>query len=145
MRLYKDHHFSNIRSSSLEVFWENVVLKICSKFAGKHPCRSAISIKLQSNFIEITLCHECSPVNLLHNFITVFPKNTSEGLLLKYHQFSWHSLWKNSGWLFNIHSHDELSSGLDHVLKYSSFICKMLTIYKKPLKHFFIWKMLTIY
>ena len=28
------------------------VLKIYSKFTGEHPCRSVISIKLQSNFIE---------------------------------------------------------------------------------------------
>ena len=32
--------------------------------------------------IEITLRHECSPVNLLHIFRTPFPKNTSGGLLL---------------------------------------------------------------
>ena len=57
-------------------------LKICSKFTEEHPCRSAISIKLQSNFIEITLWHGCSPINLLHIFRTPFPKNTSEGLLL---------------------------------------------------------------
>ena len=31
----------------------------CSKFTGEHPCRSAISIKLQSNFIEISLRHGC--------------------------------------------------------------------------------------
>ena len=29
-------------------------------------------IKLQSNFIEITLRHGCSPVNLLHIFKTPF-------------------------------------------------------------------------
>ena len=40
-----------------EVFPEKGLLKICSKFKGEHPCRSAISIKLQSNFIEITLFH----------------------------------------------------------------------------------------
>ena len=57
------------------------VLKIGSKFTGEHPCRSAISINLQSNFIEITLRHRCSPVNLLHVFRTPFSKNTS-GLLL---------------------------------------------------------------
>ena len=34
-------------------------LKLCSKFTGEHPWRSAISI---------TLRHECSPVNLLHIF-----------------------------------------------------------------------------
>ena len=58
------------------------VLEICSKFTGEHPCRSAISIKLQSNYIEIALRHECSPVNLLHIFRTPFPKNTFGGLLL---------------------------------------------------------------
>ena len=31
--------------------------EICSKFTGKHPCRSVISIKLQRNFIEITPRH----------------------------------------------------------------------------------------
>ena len=35
-----------------------------------------------SNFIEITLRHGCSPVNLLHISRTPFPKNTSGGLLL---------------------------------------------------------------
>ena len=41
-----------------------------------------ISIKLQSNFIEITLRHACSPVNLLHISRTPFYKNTSGRLLL---------------------------------------------------------------
>ena len=41
-----------------------------------------ISIKFQSNFIEITLRHGCSPINLLHIFRTSFPKNTSGWLLL---------------------------------------------------------------
>ena len=44
------------------------VLEIWSKFAGEHPCRSVISIKLKSNLIEIILQHGCSPVNLLHIF-----------------------------------------------------------------------------
>ena len=47
-----------------------------------HPCQNAISIKLQSNFIETTLRHGCSPVNLLHIFRTPFSNNTSGGLLL---------------------------------------------------------------
>ena len=38
-------------------------------------------MKLQSDFIEITLRHGCSPVNLLHIFRTPFPKNASGGLL----------------------------------------------------------------
>ena len=71
-----------LRSSHPKVFLGKGVLKICSKFTGKHSCRSAISVKLQSNFIETTLRHGCSPINLLHIFRTPFPKNTSEGLLL---------------------------------------------------------------
>ena len=39
-------------------------------------------IKLQSNFIEITLRYGCSPENLLYIFRTPFPNNTSGWLLL---------------------------------------------------------------
>ena len=42
------------------------VLKIRSKFKGEYPCRSAVSIKLHSTLIEITLQHGFSPTNLLH-------------------------------------------------------------------------------
>ena len=38
---------------------------------------------LLCNFIEITLRHWCSPVNLLYILRTPFPKNTSKGLLLE--------------------------------------------------------------
>ena len=65
------------------MFLRKSILKIWSKFTGEHPCRSVISIKLQSNFIEITLRHGCSPVNSLHIFRTPFPRNTSGWLLLK--------------------------------------------------------------
>ena len=67
-------HLTNgcYRSSHSEVFLGKGVLLICSKFTGEPPCRSAISIKLQSNFIEITYWHGCSPVNLLHIFRTPF-------------------------------------------------------------------------
>ena len=70
------------RSSRPEVFLRKGVLKICSKFAEEHPSRSVISIKLQSNFIKITLRHGISPVYLLHIFGTPFPKNTPGRLLL---------------------------------------------------------------
>ena len=60
------------RSSPSEVFLAKGVLKICSKFTGERLCRSAISIKLQSNFIEVALWHKCSPVNLLHIFRNLF-------------------------------------------------------------------------
>ena len=73
----------NYRISYQEVFLGKGVLKICSKFPGEHPCRSVISIKMQSNFIEITLQHGCSPETLLHIFRTPFSKNTSGRLLLK--------------------------------------------------------------
>ena len=43
----------------------------------EHPCQSMTLIKLQSNFIEMTLRHGCSPVNLLYIFRTPFLKNTS--------------------------------------------------------------------
>ena len=39
------------RISHLEVFLGKGVLEICSKFTGEHPCRSVISVKLQSSFI----------------------------------------------------------------------------------------------
>ena len=70
------------RSSPSEVFLGKDALEICSKFTGEHPCRSVISIKLQSNVIEITLRHGCSLVILLHIFRTPFYKNTYGGLLL---------------------------------------------------------------
>ena len=83
------YHIDNIllisiaRSSHPEVFLGKV-LKICSKFAGEHPCRSAISVKLQGKFIEITLWHGCFPVNLLHIFRAPFLKSTSGWLLLHF-------------------------------------------------------------
>ena len=77
-------NFKTVPSSPLEVFLEKNVLKICPKFTGKHSHRNAISIKLQSNFIEIGLRHGYSSVNLLHIFRTPFPENTFRRLRLKY-------------------------------------------------------------
>ena len=70
------------RGSHSEVFLVKCVLKICSKFTEEHRCQSVITMKLRSNFIEITLRHGCSPVNLLRIFRTPLLKNTSGGLLL---------------------------------------------------------------
>ena len=58
--LYMIGYFTQDRSSRPEVFLGKGVLKICSKFTEEHPCRSAISMKMQSSF----------------------PKNTSGWLLL---------------------------------------------------------------
>ena len=70
------------RSCYSEVLLRKGVLKICSKFTRGHTCRSAISIKLICNFIEIALQHGCPPVNLVYIFRTPFPRNTSGWLLL---------------------------------------------------------------
>ena len=83
-----------IRSSHPVVFLEKGVLKICSNVRGEHPCRSVISIKLQSDFVEITLRHGCFPVNFLHIFRKPFSKNTSGWLLLNYYG-------RTSSWIFD--------------------------------------------
>ena len=69
--------------AAVQVFLVKHVLKICSKSTGEHLSQSVILIKLLSNFIEITLRHGCSPVNLLHIFRTPFTNNTFGRLLLK--------------------------------------------------------------
>ena len=74
-------NFNSLRSRLSEVLVGKSVLKICRKFTEDHPCQSAISIKLQSNFIEIVLQHGCSLVNSLNIFRTPFPRNTSRRLL----------------------------------------------------------------
>ena len=70
------------RSSRSEAFLVKGVLKVCSNFTIEHSGRSVISIKLHCNFIETTLRHGCSPVNLLYIFRTPFPKNDSGSVLL---------------------------------------------------------------
>ena len=77
------------RNSHPGVFWGKGVLKICSKFTGEHPCRSAISIKLLCNFIEIKLQQGCSLVNLLHIFRGPFLRTPLDGCF-------WHILRKTS-------------------------------------------------
>ena len=74
VKIIKISRFTNDRRSPPEVFLRKVVLKICSKFTGDHPCRSVISIEFAR--------HGCSPVDLLHILRTPFPKNTSGRLLL---------------------------------------------------------------
>ena len=50
----------------------------CALFAKK----ICVNFNMHSNSIEITLWHECSPVNLLHILRTLFTNNTSGRLLL---------------------------------------------------------------
>ena len=49
----------------LEVILWETVLKVCSRFTREDGCRKVISINLLCIYMEITLCHMCSPVNLL--------------------------------------------------------------------------------
>ena len=79
--LLNSHFFG---SSRLEMFLEEGVLEVCGGFAGERPCRNSISMKLQGNFVEITLRRGCSPVGLLRIFGAPFPESTSGRLLLCY-------------------------------------------------------------
>ena len=64
-------------------------MKICSKLTGQRQCRSVVSIKLQNNFIVITLWYGDSPDTLLHIFRTPFLKNTSRRLILNHTSFTY--------------------------------------------------------
>ena len=70
-----------------DALFGKVVLKVCTKFTGEHPCRSVISIKLLCNFNEITCRYEYTPINLPHIFRKPFSKNTYGGLLLHFENF----------------------------------------------------------
>ena len=54
----------------------------------------------KQHFIEITLRHGCSPVDLLHIFRTLFPKNTSGRLVLDMVEFK--SLQVNVPFLYSL-------------------------------------------
>ena len=64
------YYFSFLQKQPPEVLLGKDALKSCGNFTGVHPCRSAISIKLQSVFSW----NGCSPVNLWHIIRTPFPK-----------------------------------------------------------------------
>ena len=68
-----------ISPNQSEVLLRKGARKICCKFTREHACRSAISVKLQSNFIEIAHRHGCSPVNLLYVFRTPFLRAPLDG------------------------------------------------------------------
>ena len=119
------------------MFLRKCVLKICCKFTGEHPCRSALSINLQSNFIEIVLRHECSPVNLLHIFRTPFSKNTSGRLFLKLFFLKFGKFFRGSysqntcEWLF-LHKFLE-----DATIGHFAFSRKKTQLYKFKQNHAF--------
>ena len=109
--------WSHSRSSTPVVILGKVVLKIRSKFTGEHPCRSVISVKLQNNFIEITLRHGCSLLNLLHIFRVPFPKNTSGRLLLTF-------------WYSSIHLNNAIVEDLNSkIVKFNQFVPRPLKVF----------------
>ena len=59
-------------SSHADVFLGKGVLKICNKSTGEHLCRSVISVKLQSNFTEITIQHGCFSCKFAAHFQNIF-------------------------------------------------------------------------
>ena len=75
--------FVNNRSSHPVVFLGKSVLKICTKFTREHQSRSAISMKLPCNFIEITLRHGCSPVNLLYVCVCLYSSTVKASSVCK--------------------------------------------------------------
>ena len=75
--------FQRFRSSPPKLFLGKGALKVNSKFTGEHSCHSVISIKFLCIFIEITLRHGCSPLNLLYTSETSLPNSSSRGLLLE--------------------------------------------------------------
>ena len=58
------------RNSHPEMFLRKGVLKICSKYTGEHPYRSAISIKLPWKLVPLkySILHRCSIAFIIHNF-----------------------------------------------------------------------------
>ena len=86
MRILKK--INNPRATLHQTMRPEAALRRCSqeKLSGnmQQIYRRTIMPKcnLLCNFIEITLRHSCSPVNLLHIFKTPFPKNTYEELFL---------------------------------------------------------------
>ena len=60
----------------------NVPRKKCSanmqQIYRRRTCRRTNFTELQSNFIEITLQHRCSPVNMLHIFRTAIARTPLE-------------------------------------------------------------------
>ena len=79
---------SDILLETLQIqFFKGVLRKRCyenmQQINRRHPCRSVISTKFLRNFIEITLRHRCSPVNLLHLSEKFFIRAPKEGGLLQ--------------------------------------------------------------
>ena len=92
---------ANFRSSPPEVFLKKVFWKYSENMQQIYR-RTSMP---KCNLTEITLRHGCSTANLLHNFITHFPNNVFDGLLLKFNPLS-----------------DEVFCNISRFLKYLKFL-----------------------
>ena len=111
---------AHFRTSPPEVFLGKAFLKMCSRFTGEHPCRSApllkwlywnhtltwvfpqhppqriFSLLEEDHFFKIDLgTRLVFPVNLLHVYRIPFPKNTSGRLLLTFLLFTLSGTYKD--------------------------------------------------
>ena len=117
---------SILRSTPPEVFLAKRVMKIRSKFTGQHLYQSVISIKLQSNFVQVALQYECSPVNLLAAHF----QNT----------FSQESLWTaalqlTSDGFCSPYRHDRSSTGGDILLYIIDWFYQKIPLATPPPPH----------
>ena len=92
------------RSSRPEVFLGKGVLKICSKFTGKHPCRSAISKKLKWAHFEPTVS-QIFLVEIRVSKIKLFADGTSLFSVTKDINISMRELMKTT-YILLYHPHD---------------------------------------
>ena len=95
-RDYQNDFFKTVMKNRVQLFSSNYLFHYCFPTSFLSKIHKAILITLArsshpvvflggavaNKFIEITLWHGCSPVNLLHIFRTPFPYNSSGKLLL---------------------------------------------------------------
>ena len=75
--------FNHSQNSLHSIRHTEAALQRCSENVEQNYRRTAMP-KCDFNIIDIALWHRCSPVNLLDIFRTHFPKNTFEGLPIRW-------------------------------------------------------------
>ena len=89
--------FAIFRSSPPEMFLGKGVLKKMQLIYRRTPMPKCDFNKVSINFIEITLRHRFSQVNLLHIFRIPFLKNNSGQLLLTFCEHFWNFATEDEG------------------------------------------------
>ena len=105
-RDYQNDFFKTVMKNRVQLFRSNYLFHYCfpTSFLSKihktilttlarssHPV-VFLGGAVANKFIEITLWHGCSPVNLLHIFRTPFPRYTSWWLLLQHYPLYQHGM-----------------------------------------------------